>query len=49
VLAGAITGNWRWSSEEAAAVTVTPRIDITALMASVDVASLPMTEVADLF
>jgi hypothetical protein len=48
-LYGAIIGNWMWGTKEAAAATQSPTIDMTALMSTVEVASLPMTQVADLF
>jgi hypothetical protein len=49
VLGGAIVGTAMWPKQHAVAAPENPTIHITALMSTVDVASLPMTEVADLF
>jgi hypothetical protein len=49
VLGGAIVGTAMWPNQHAAAAPANSSMQITALMSTVDVASLPMTEIADLF
>jgi len=48
-LGGGIVGTTMWPKQHAVAAPANSTIEITALMSTVDVASLPMTQVADLF
>jgi hypothetical protein len=48
-LGGGIVGTMMWPKQHAVAAPANSTIEITALISTVDVASLPMTQVADLF